>query len=117
MAKKFSKPELSRKINGDIPFDTTKTDDIDEIPKLRLDMATLERYPRYSRATIQKFIKEGIVKNAFRPLNFAPGKFRNPDHLNAAVQHPLEVIFPHILRPVLGIVTGSKNQFFAVQKF
>ena len=61
MAKKFSKPELSRKINGDIPFDTTKTDDIDEIPKLRLDMATLERYPRYSRATIQKFIKNGQV--------------------------------------------------------
>ena len=59
MAKKFSKPELSRKINGDIPFDTTP--DSEETPKIRLDIATLEQYPRYSRATIQKFIKNGQV--------------------------------------------------------
>lgn len=59
MAKKFSKPELSRKINGDIPFDTTP--DIEEVPKARLDVATFEQYPRYSRATIQKFIKNGQV--------------------------------------------------------
>lgn len=59
MAKKFSKPELSRKINGDIPFDTTP--DIEEVPKVRLDVATFEQYPRYSRATIQKFIKNGQV--------------------------------------------------------
>lgn len=59
MAKKFSKPELSRKINGDIPFDTTPG--IKEVPKVRLDVATFEQYPRYSRATIQKFIKNGQV--------------------------------------------------------
>jgi len=59
MAKKFSKPELSRKINGDIPFDTTP--DTEEVPKVRLDVATFEQYPRYSRATIQKFIKNGQV--------------------------------------------------------
>ena len=59
MAKKFSKPELSRKINGDIPFDTTP--DSEETTKIRLDIATLEQYPRYSRATIQKFIKNGQV--------------------------------------------------------
>ena len=59
MAKKFSKPELSRKINGDIPFDTTP--DSEETPKIRRDIATLEQYPRYSRATIQKFIKNGQV--------------------------------------------------------
>ena len=59
MAKKFSKPELSRKINGDIPFDATP--DIEEVPKVRLDVATFEQYPRYSRATIQKFIKNGQV--------------------------------------------------------
>ena len=59
MAKKFSKPELSRKINGDIPFDTTL--DVEEVPKVRIDVATFEQYPRYSRATIQKFIKNGQV--------------------------------------------------------
>ncbi len=60
MGKKFSKPELSRKINGDIPFDDAKTQE-DEVPQQRLDIAVLEQYPRYSRSTIQKFIKDGRV--------------------------------------------------------
>ena len=60
MAKKFSKPELSRKINGDIPFDDVKQEPETEL--YRLDIKTLEQYPRYSRATIQKFIKDGRVK-------------------------------------------------------
>ena len=57
MAKKFSKPEMSRKINGDI---ATKEEQI-ETPKRRLDMILLEQYPYYSRATIQKFINTGAV--------------------------------------------------------
>lgn len=59
MAKKFSKPELSRMINGDIPFDTTKSDDQTDLS--RLDIEVLNQNPRYSRATIQKFIKAGYV--------------------------------------------------------
>ena len=55
MSKKFSKPELSRQINGDIPFDAPAADE-DKIPQQRLDIVALEQYPRYSRATIQKFI-------------------------------------------------------------
>lgn len=58
MAKKFSKPELSRRINGDLPQET-------EVPvetsKKRFDMLLLELYPSYSRATIQKLIKEGCA--------------------------------------------------------
>ena len=60
MGKKFSKPELSRKINGDIPFDTAKNTE-EEIPKIRLDIAVSQKYPRYSRATLQKFIKNSQV--------------------------------------------------------
>lgn len=60
MSKKFSKPELSRQINGDIPFDAAKNDDAKNT--IRFDMALLEQYPRYSRATIQKFIKDGRAK-------------------------------------------------------
>ncbi len=63
MSKKFSKPELSRKINGDIPSDL-KTPAADTVPTIRFDMAILEQYPRYSRATIQKFIKDGRAKAA-----------------------------------------------------
>ena len=61
MGKKFSKPELSRKINGDIPFDDKNSTTQDEKSLQRLDVATLEQYPRYSRSTIQKFIKDGRV--------------------------------------------------------
>ena len=56
MAKKFSKPELSRIINGDIVKNDTNTE---EEAKRRFDMVLLEKYPQYSRGTIQKFIKEG----------------------------------------------------------
>lgn len=61
MGKKFSKPELSRMINGDIPFDDQKTPQDDTVSQIRLDIITLEQNPRYSRATIQKFIKDGRV--------------------------------------------------------
>ncbi len=60
MAKKFSKPELSRKINGDIPFDTPK-DNKEEDSRKRLDVALLNFYPRYSRGDLQKFIRLGHV--------------------------------------------------------
>lgn len=56
MAKKFSKPELSRRINGDLPEESTQPV---ETEKKRFDMLLLELYPSYSRATIQKLIKEG----------------------------------------------------------
>lgn len=58
MAKKFSKPELSRRINGDIVEKTIA----EETPKRRLDMILLEKYPEHSRATIQKLIKNGHAK-------------------------------------------------------
>lgn len=58
MAKKFSKPEMSRRINGDI-IDAPKQ--VEETPKRRFDMVLLEKYPQYTRGTIQKFIKEGLA--------------------------------------------------------
>lgn len=58
MAKKFSKPNLSRIINGDIPIaaDTPIT-----VDKKRLDHTLVEQYAQYNRSTIQKFIKNGQV--------------------------------------------------------
>ena len=55
MSKKFSKPELSRKINGDIPFDEPKNQKA-ETNTERLDIALLNFYP-YTRGELQKFIK------------------------------------------------------------
>ena len=56
MAKKFSKPELSRRINGDLPEEPKN---IEETTKRRLDIILLEKYPQYSRASIQKLIRDG----------------------------------------------------------
>lgn len=61
MSKKFSKPELSRKINGDIPFDAPKNQQEEDNTE-RLDIALLNYYPRYTRGELQKFIKLGHVK-------------------------------------------------------
>ncbi len=55
--KKFSKPEMSRVINGDIALDAP-----DEKPeKVRLDHMMVKIYKSYNRSTIQKFIESGFV--------------------------------------------------------
>lgn len=58
MVKKFSKPHMSRVINGDIEL--PKTPEAED--KQRLDMALLEKYPGYNRSTLQKYIKNSQVK-------------------------------------------------------
>ncbi len=57
--KKFSKPEMSRVINGDIVL----VDNNDTGPeKIRLDVMMTEIFKSYNRSTLQKFIKDGFVK-------------------------------------------------------
>lgn len=56
--KKFSKPEMSRVINGDKVLHTDE-----EKPELfRLDHLLVEKFPEYNRSTLQTFIKSGFVK-------------------------------------------------------
>lgn len=55
--RKFSKPEMSRVINGDrILVETDKP-----VEKVRLDVLMKEIYKSYNRATLQKFIESGFV--------------------------------------------------------
>lgn len=56
--KKFSKPELSRVINGD----TVLPDDTTEDTRKRLDHILVEQHPEYNRSSLQSFIKSGFVK-------------------------------------------------------
>lgn len=56
--KKFSKPAMSRVINGDVKLDETP----EEVPKKRIDQMMVEIYKSYNRSTLQKFIKSGFVK-------------------------------------------------------
>ncbi len=56
--KKFSKPELSRVINGDVVLEDNDTPEA----KRRLDLALVEKYPEYNRSSLQTFIRHGFVK-------------------------------------------------------
>lgn len=56
--KRFSKPQLSRVINGDIQPKATP----EVAAKTRLDLLLLKYYPSYNRSTLQKFIVAGYVK-------------------------------------------------------
>ena len=55
--KKFSKPELSRVVNGDIVLDQNQP----TIEKLRLDHLLMKRFAEHNRADLQRFIKQGYV--------------------------------------------------------
>ncbi|MBQ6593933.1 RluA family pseudouridine synthase [Candidatus Saccharibacteria bacterium] len=55
--KKFSKPEMSRVINGD-----TVLPEAEQTPeKVRLDILMKEIYKSYNRSSLQKFIESGFV--------------------------------------------------------
>ena len=56
--KKFSKPEMSRVVNGDTILPETP-----EVPeKERLDHMMMRIYKSYNRSTLQKFIESGFVR-------------------------------------------------------
>lgn len=55
--KKFSKPEMSRVINGDVILDAG--DEREE--KYRLDHLLMQKYKSYNRSSLQKFVELGYV--------------------------------------------------------
>ena len=55
--KKFSKPEMSRVINGDVRL----PGEAERPEKVRLDILMKEIYKSYNRSTLQKFIESGFV--------------------------------------------------------
>ncbi|MDO5481291.1 MAG: RluA family pseudouridine synthase, partial [Candidatus Saccharibacteria bacterium] len=61
MKKHFSKPELSRKINGDIPSEKEEVSE-EETGKVRVDQLLFLRYPEYSRTAIRKLILSGKLR-------------------------------------------------------
>ena len=56
--KKFSKPEMSRVVNGDIVL----PEEAEAPEKKRLDLMMVGIYKSYNRSTLQKFIENGFVK-------------------------------------------------------
>ena len=55
--KKFSKPELSRVVNGDVVL----PEDQQAPEKIRLDHFLVQQHPEYNRSSLQTFIKSGYV--------------------------------------------------------
>ena len=55
--KKFSKPEMSRVINGDVQLN----DEAIKPEKIRLDILMADIFKSYNRSTLQKFIEYGFV--------------------------------------------------------
>ena len=55
--KKFSKPEMSRVINGDTVLETAPEAE----EKFRLDHLLMQKYKSYNRSSLQKFIELGYV--------------------------------------------------------
>ena len=55
--KKFSKPEMSRVVNGDIEISGAQ----EKPPKIRIDTMMVGIYKSYNRSTLQKFTQNGFV--------------------------------------------------------
>lgn len=80
--KKFSKPEMSRVINGDTVLEAAP----EEIPKVRLDLLLVKIYKSYNRSTLQKFIAAGYVKVDGEVVKKANQKF--PEGVKIELQVP-----------------------------
>jgi 23S rRNA pseudouridine1911/1915/1917 synthase len=125
--KKFSKPSLSRVINGDVVLAEEQ-----KVEKFRLDKKLVEKYPEYKRATLQTFIKSGYVtvdgKVALKPntlieksaeiiLNL-PEEIANEDLKKAAIEKMRpETIYEDkkviVLNKPSGLLSMAKGEYCA----
>jgi 23S rRNA pseudouridine1911/1915/1917 synthase len=125
--KKFSKPSLSRVINGDVVLAEEQ-----KVEKFRLDKKLVEKYPEYKRATLQTFIKSGYVtvdgKVASKPntlieksaeiiLNL-PEEIANEDLKKAAIEKMRpETIYEDkkviVLNKPSGLLSMAKGEYCA----
>lgn len=79
--KKFSKPEMSRVINGDIQLNEAQ----DEVPKIRLDILLVNKYKSYNRSTLQRFIESGYVTVDGKVVTKSNSKFEETAKLDLHV--------------------------------
>lgn len=116
--KKFSKPDMSRVINGD----TILPEEPRKVEKVRLDMMMSDIYKSYNRSTLQKFIKNGFVKVDGEVITKPNTKFLKgvkidlniPDELKNADIQP-KVIYEDenvlVLDKPAGLLSMAKNGY------
>lgn len=86
--KKFSKPELSRIVNGDVELKTAPAPP----EKVRLDHVLVTKHPEYNRSSLQTFIKSGFVKVEGEVIKKPNAKI-SPD-ANVVLQVPASAPLP-----------------------
>lgn len=84
--KKFSKPEMSRVINGDKILATEP----EKEEKKRLDMILVGIYKSYNRSTLQKFIEKGFVKVDGELVTKANAKFPEGVYIEMTIPEELK---------------------------
>lgn len=116
--KKFSKPEMSRVINGD----TVLKEEEKPAEKKRLDLMMVEIYKSYNRSTLQKFIEEGFVtvdgELAKKPnQKFLDGvkiELKVPEELKNADIEP-EILFENdevlVVNKPAGLLSEPRGEF------
>lgn len=116
--KKFSKPEMSRVINGD----TVLRSEEKPVEKKRLDLMMVEIYKSYNRSTLQKFIEEGFVtvdgELAKKPnQKFAEGvkiELKVPEELKNADIMP-EILFENddvlVVNKPAGLLSEPRGEY------
>lgn len=118
--KKFSKPELSRVINGDkLAENAAKTT---ERQGVRLDKYLVSNYPQYNRADIQRWIKAGrvsinktVVKKPSRVVAEADKVVFTPPKKDKEALPKLEVIYEDekvlVVNKPKGLLSVSKGEY------
>ena len=82
--KKFSKPAMSRVVNGDVVLDSAET----KPEKFRLDHLLVEQYPEYNRSSLQTFIKSGFVTVDGKTAKKPNAKYLKTAQIVLAVPEP-----------------------------
>ena len=116
--KKFSKPEMSRVINGDVVLD----DAPEKVEKKRLDLMMVEIYKSYNRSTLQKFIESGFVQVNGEVVLKPNAKFEEGVKISLVVPEDMknsdvepEVIFENddvlVLNKPAGLLSMAKGEY------
>lgn len=116
--KKFSKPEMSRVINGDkfLPNAPEKPE------KKRLDHLMMEIYKSYNRSTLQKFIENGYVTVSGEVAKKPNQKFEEGARINLVIPDKLknadikpEVIYEDenviVVNKPAGLLSEAKGEY------
>lgn len=116
--KKFSKPEMSRVINGD----TILPEESEKPELIRLDVTMAGIYKSYNRSTLAKFIKNGFVEVDDAPVLKPNAKFpegvridlKVPEVLKNADVNPEKIYEDEnvlVLNKPAGLLSMAKNGY------